>query len=89
MTNITKSDYELIIKIVDRAEALANARNIPYIRWSAMLDLETTHQNTPLKLSELHNADDGNFAHDVWGIHANINRSNGTLQNCFHPRFAA
>jgi hypothetical protein len=43
----------------------------------------------PLDLDGLLNASDFNLLHDVTGIHKNINVEDGSLGNCFVPRFAA
>jgi hypothetical protein len=53
------------------------------------MDLTACHNNgNPLKLENLLNADDGNFAHDVVGINHNLNRKTGKLENCFSPRYS-
>jgi hypothetical protein len=41
-----------------------------------------------LRLKELSEADDGNFAHDVAGIHRHLDIANMTLTDGFSPRFA-
>lgn len=43
----------------------------------------------PLRLQDLLEADDFNFAHDVFGIDRHINRDTGKLENFFSPRFSA
>lgn len=54
-----------------------------------VMDIDACHSNgCPLKLYDLLNADKENFAHDVFGIRANINRQTGQLENCFVPRYA-
>src|SRR3990167_5225936 len=51
--------------------------------------LPICHSNgCPLMLSELLAADDTNFAHDVFGIRAKLNRETGALSDGFVPRFA-
>ena len=55
-----------------------------------LMDVDACHSNgCPLQLQALLAADDFNFAHDVFGIRANINRHTGQLMNCFVPRYAA
>jgi hypothetical protein len=53
------------------------------------MDLDTVHSNgCPLRLDDLLIADEGNFAHDITGISAHLNRRTGRLEDCFEPRFA-
>ena len=52
--------------------------------------LAATHANgNPLRLHDLLNADDLNFAHDVWGIRSKIDRTTGKLTDHFSPRYSA
>jgi len=68
---------------------MAKEMGIKYEKMAAIMDISATHSNgTPLKLQELLDADDMNFAHDVFGILANINRRTGQLENCFVPRYS-
>ena len=54
-----------------------------------VMDIIACHCNgCSLKLEELLNADDVNFAHDVSGITNNLNRQTGQLENHFVPRYA-
>lgn len=78
------------IEIAKRANAMAAEVSINYPRLDAMMDIDACHMNDcPLKLQELLQADDFNFAHDVFGIRAHINRHTGKLMDCFVPRYAA
>lgn len=53
------------------------------------MDLCAVHLNgCPLRLQDLLDASDFDFAHDVLGIHKNLNRHTGQLENFFLPRFA-
>jgi hypothetical protein len=52
------------------------------------MDIENADKAFNLRLEDLLNADDFNFAHDVVGIVTNINRKNPTDFNLFVPRFA-
>lgn len=58
------------------------------------MDITATHANgCPLDLARLLDADDFNFAHDVFGIARHLDRdgasaTGGQLLNCFVPRFA-
>ena len=81
----TKEDMRKIHECVKRAVALN-----PDVDFSTMhMDLEAAHMTCPLKLAELLATDNGNFAHDVFGIARHINRKTGQLEDCFCPRFAA
>ena len=82
---MNKDEMTLIMKIVERAdeEGLMN-----FDRISLMLDIETAHKEIGLRLSDLLNADEFNFAHDIVGIQANIDRRSKTITNCFLPRYA-
>lgn len=84
-------DYTLIDGIVGRAVMMAerNGQALPNDRLQLTMDLCACHLNgCPLKLAELLQADDFNFAHDVWGIRRHMNRTTGKLADCFLPRFA-
>lgn len=52
------------------------------------MDLGAVCFHTPLRLNDLLNADNFNFAHDMRGIQRHINRTTGQLENFFLPRFA-
>ena len=84
-----KVDFEVIHQIAKRASIMAQLNGFRYDVLGASMDIMACHNNgCPLKLQELLNADDGNFAHDVFGIRANINRKTGKIENCFLPRYA-
>lgn len=83
-------DAALIEKIAERHEAMFK-RLFPsqtFDRLSATMDVTATHLNgCPLRLRDLLEADDFNFAHDVGGITRHLDRTTGKLTNCFLPRF--
>ena len=84
-----KETAEVISKIARRAMAMAKLHDIQYNQMTAVMDINACHSNgNPLHLTDLLNADDFNFAHDVFGIRNNINRDNGKLENCFVPRYS-
>ena len=65
------------------------ARNgLRYDRMVANMDINDVHSKTPLRLAAWLAADEENFAHDIAGIHNNLDRVDGVLENCFVPRFA-
>lgn len=82
----SKDEFEIIVKICERAEALDIA---PKERITLIMDLDNAHQAVRLNLKGLLDADDSNFVHDICGIQANINRETKELDNCFLPRYAA
>lgn len=92
---ISKEDHDLIVKIAERAEVIA--RRVGKIakgqsalpnRRDVLMDVTAVHANgNPLRLAELLKADDSNFIHDVFGIHAYLDRETGKLTECFVPRF--
>ena len=90
----SKEDVETIGKIIDRYMEFHHSLGIPKLyqrpRMDLIMDVEATHCNgCPLKLTELLNAADFDFAHDLIGIQNNLNRSTGELENCFVPRYAS
>jgi len=90
---ISKADYALIEKIVDRFIAIRRRHKIVTSqrdRTMITMDLTAVHRNTcALRLETMLAADDFNLCHDVSGISHHINRTNAELENCFLPRFAA
>lgn len=85
-----KEDMDLEAQIARRAVAMAKELGAQYDQMTAEMDIDACHNNgNPLKLGELLYADDSNFGHDVFGIRANINRTNGKLENCFVPRYSS
>ena len=86
-----KEEFEIIAKICERAEALdivAPSATPGNQRMNLMMDLENAHKDVGLNLEGLLAADDMNFAHDVMGIQAHMNRSTGKLEDFFVPRYA-
>lgn len=87
---------ETIQKIVDRAVRLTREQattllSSPDQRLSLTMDLMAANGrngNPVLDLDALLEADDANFAHDVFGIARHMDRATGSLGDCFCPRFA-
>lgn len=75
------------VQIAERAEKIGIYDGE---RQSLIMDLESADKKFMLRLDELLNADDFNFAHDIIGIVNHIDRSTYPAQNfnCFVPRFA-
>ena len=83
--NVTKEDKMAIVAIAKRAEEKDLLR---FDRMSLIMDLEFVHGDEgTLRLQDLLNADDYNFAHDVVGIQNHFNRETKKLENLFLPRY--
>lgn len=82
---MTKDERLLAVEITKRAEEM---NLLMFDRLSLIMDIEATHDEVGLKLSELLNADDENFTHDIVGIQKNIDRTSKKMQNFFLPRYA-
>lgn len=90
----TKAEWDLFSKLADRALDMELRHGVGR-HWNdklhVMMDLDAVHQRTPLRLVGLLAADDGDFAHDVFGIAAYVDRGDeqpGALRDCFLPRYA-
>jgi hypothetical protein len=82
----TPEDHALIEQIAGRGVVLSAGA---WKYQDAVMDITACHRNgCPLLLEKLLNADDFNFAHDVFGIRANMNRKTGKLNGLFLPRCA-
>lgn len=88
----TKSERAIVEQIAARAFMLASKAGVRRSlnrQIDIEMDIIATHLNgRPLRLQELLDADDFNFAHDVFGIHRHLDRETGELGGCFVPRFA-
>lgn len=85
----TFEDHAMIAKIADRAVTLAASHGRLVDRLPVAMDISACHLNgNPLRLRDLLNADDGNFAHDVFQIERHIDRKTGKLDGRFVPRFS-
>lgn len=84
-------DMGLAKQIADRAvsmEVVHGGRPREKMDW--WMDIIAVHVNgNPLRLNDLLQADDFNFAHDVFGICRHLDRSTGQLTDHFSPRFSA
>jgi hypothetical protein len=86
---VDKWTQQLILKIADRAAALALTFGVRDIRsFDVMIAVGLAHEQKPLRLQELAEADDGNFGHDVFGILKHMDTDTGELIG-FSPRFTA
>ena len=80
-----KEKFMMYVKIAQRAEGMGLYTGE---RITFLMDIENADKAFNLRLEELLEADDFNFAHDVIGIINNIDRTNPTDFNIFVPRFA-
>lgn len=85
----TRAEFDAIILIAKRAESI-QPPEMKQTRMDWIMDITACHNNgCPLKLAELAEANEFDFAHDVYGIRRHIDRTNGKLLDCFVPRYAA
>lgn len=80
-----KEKFMMYVKLAERAEEMGIYNGE---RFTLLMDLENADKVFNLKLEDLLNADNFNFAHDIVGIVNNINRKNPIDFNLFVPRFA-
>lgn len=86
--HVTREETILISAIIRRAAKLM-ADDEPLNRLESHMDLSACIANgCPLKLQEMLDAPDFDFAHDFYGIRRHINRQTGQLEDHFLPRFA-
>jgi hypothetical protein len=86
--HFTAEEEAHVDRIVERAEELFERTGVERESLDIQMDLSATHAKCPLRLSEFAEADDFNFAHDIWGIYRHLNRKTGELEDSFLPRFA-
>jgi hypothetical protein len=88
----TDKEHTLAELIATRAFGMAKAHRTgrnSRTKQDWLMDILAAHANgCPLKLHALLEADDFNFAHDVFGIERHLNRNTGQLEHCFLPRYA-
>jgi hypothetical protein len=84
------TDDMLINLIAERAASLYRSFDIKVQPVFIAAELHAVHREVvPLRLNDLRNADDSNFAHDVAGIHRHLIYGKPCrLGDCFLPRFA-
>lgn len=86
MKKLTREDYELCFKIVNRAMEMGFYQDN---RVTAHMDVTNAAKYWNMRLEDWLNADDFNFAHDIVGIYDNIVRQTPIeFANYFVPRFA-
>jgi hypothetical protein len=86
---IKKADLDKITKIVLRAAATMGLEERGSSKMELSMDIHACHCNgNPLDLGGLLAADQFNFSHDIVGIIYHINRNDGSLSDCFMPRYS-
>ncbi|MCR4362126.1 hypothetical protein JDW21_18895 [Bacillus subtilis] len=80
---------ETFLNIVEIAKRAEEKNLLMFDRMSLIMDLECVNEEFNLRLEDLLNADDFNFAHDIIGIQNNLNREERKMENLFVPRFAS
>lgn len=80
---MTQNKHEAALAIVRRAH-----RELGMDKATVALDLAYCMKHQALDLEQLYNFSNFDFAHDILGIHANLNHSTYELENCFLPRCA-
>jgi len=80
---------EIHVLICERFEAYyaAHGYTLPGDRVSRLMDLAAVAEHSTVDWVTLLAANDGNFLHDVGGIHRHIDRTTGELTDHFSPRF--
>ena len=88
--NCDRSEHEAAREIAERAVRVARKAGVRDATFRDFwMDILGAHCNgCRLRLEELLQADDFNFAHDVFGIRRHLNRQTGEIGGCFVPRFA-
>jgi hypothetical protein len=85
----TQAEAELIRRIAERYEDMCAEAELPCPdRMTLSMDLSAAHAAHGLDLDGLLAARNMDFAHDVAGIHAHLDRTTGKLSGGFWPRFA-
>ena len=70
--------------------ALRGQRDYEMNLMEVSMDVTAVHANgNPLDLAGLLAAEPFDFAHDIGGIRRHIDRTTGTLGDCFLPRYTA
>jgi hypothetical protein len=86
---VTMADQRLIEQIAARAVHMAEHAGFEFTQQEFAMDITATHCNgCRLDLQRLLDADEFNFAHDIFGIQIHIDRKTGKLGGHFLPRYA-
>ena len=80
-----KAYYDLLGRITKRARKMGIARGD---KISQMMDIDHAADQFNMRLEEMENAPDFDFAHDFIGIQNTMNRETGKIEGLFVPRYA-
>lgn len=90
MTEARRAQLDLIGNIADRAVQVYASHNIRAERLDFIMDITTVHfGGNKLRLTDLLEADEFNFIHDIAGINRHLDRATGKLTDAFSPRYSA
>lgn len=81
------SDSIHLHEIATRGVDIGRRAGVPMDFQQIISDLKTVNQSVRMDFQALCAASDFNLIHDVFGIHNNLNRETGQLENEFFPRF--
>lgn len=85
LDTISPESMENLTAICQRAKAFFGDEDIAHI----MMDLCACNANgCPLDFKGLLTANTADFLHDIHGINQHVSHEDGTLQDCFVPRYA-
>lgn len=87
LANFDTTEHQAAVRILDRAEEYAKMNGVEINRLALYMDIQATHAQSPIRLQELADAGDGDFAHDVFGILRHLDRKSGQLSDGFLPRY--
>ncbi len=80
----SKHDFLLMSEIANRGIVMLHkvgGMDKTVKKLDLMMDIEYTNDETPLDLEKFLAFDNGNFAHDIFGIHRNFTRATMKLNN--------
>ena len=86
-----RAKLDLLAKICQRYEWIAEDMEVELSdRMTRMMDLESADQQFNMDWDGLLYADNGDFVHDISGIHHHVDRSTypAVIGDCFLPRYA-
>ena len=82
-----KDQFFTITEIGRRGSKLAKDHGFKLNPIDLIMSIEKATEHDPsIDLDTLLGFQDGDFGHDVFGIHRHLNRETGELMDCFSPR---
>ena len=90
--SVSSPEVRIIGQIAKRAADSAKNQGLTQLslsyRWSEFaVDILEFHENMPMRLQDLLEANDVDFAYDILGIHESFDFGNKTLKEGFVPLF--